>query len=173
MDDRSGSPEDVGRVRVLRDEPERLLLAAAADHDRDARPRDRLRRVQQPRRVELAALEARLAAALALEHLVCDPERLLEHLEALAQRREGEARGRPTPRWFQAAPSPSQARPPERTSRVVAALTQSRGLAVVDAADHQPEPGPLRVRRDEAEGGPALEHRLVDGPTPRIWKSGP
>ena len=29
--------------------------------------------------------------------------------------------------WFQAAPIPSQARPPERTSRVVAALTQSPG----------------------------------------------
>ena len=54
--------------------------------------------------------------------------------------------GKPRP-WlsssFQAAPMPSQARPPDRTSSVVAALTQSAGLAVVDAADHEPERGRL------------------------------
>ena len=35
--DRLGAAEDVGRVGVLGDQPEGLPLAAAADHDRDAR----------------------------------------------------------------------------------------------------------------------------------------
>ena len=44
--DRLGRPEHVARIAVLRHEPQRLLLAAAADHDRDARPRQRLRGVE-------------------------------------------------------------------------------------------------------------------------------
>ena len=91
--DALGRPEHVARVRVLGDQPERLLLAAAADHDRDPRPRDRLGRVQEPLGPILAALERRLRAALASEHLVRDPERLLEHLEPDAERREREPEG--------------------------------------------------------------------------------
>ncbi len=44
----SGPAEDVGRVGVLGHQAQRLLLAAAADHDRHPRPADRLRGVQQP-----------------------------------------------------------------------------------------------------------------------------
>ena len=58
--------EDVARVGVLRDEPERLPLAAAADHDRRAGPRDRLRRVEQPAsRGRACPRTARSGAALA------------------------------------------------------------------------------------------------------------
>ena len=64
---------------------------------------------------------------------------------------------------FQAAPMPSQARPPDSTSSVVAALIQRPGLAVVDAAHHQPEPGTARMRGHEPERRPALEHGLFDG----------
>src|SRR5262245_47132412 len=86
-----GAAEDVGGVGVLGHEAERLSLAAAADQDRDPRPRDRLRRVAQPLRVVLAPVEPALAAALALPHLVGDLERLVVHLEPLAERREREA----------------------------------------------------------------------------------
>ena len=89
-----------------------------------------------------------------------DLERLLEHLEALAERREREPEARDSSS-FQAAPIPSQARPPDRTSSVVAAFTHSAGVAVVDATDHQAEPGALRLGGHEAERRPALEHRLL------------
>src|SRR6185503_7654535 len=35
---------------------------------------------------------------------------------------------------------------------------------VVDAADHETEPGALRLRRQESERGPAFEHRLLGRP---------
>ena len=72
-------------------------------------------------------LNASSAAALALPHPVRDLERLLEHLEPLAERREREAEARDSSS-FQAAPMPSQARPPDRTSSVVAAFTHRPGF---------------------------------------------
>ena len=60
-------------------------------------------------------------------HLVRDPERLLEHLEPDAQGGNGNPRARDSS-TFQAAPMPSYERPPDSTSSVVAALTQSPGL---------------------------------------------
>ena len=56
---------------------------------------------------------------------------------------------------------PSHARPPDRTSSVVVAFTQSAGVAVVDAADHQAKARPRGMRGHEAERGHALEHRLL------------
>src|SRR5207249_1567458 len=85
------APADVARVAVPGHEPERLLLATAADHDRDPRPLDGLRRVQEPRRLVVPALERVFGAALAGPHPVSHLERLLEHLEPFAQRREREA----------------------------------------------------------------------------------
>ena len=85
--------EDVGSVRVLGDQPQRLLLATASDHDRHPRPRDGLRGVEEAGRRELFPLMAPLAAASSAPHLVRHLQRLLEHLEALAERREGEAEG--------------------------------------------------------------------------------
>src|SRR5439155_1604116 len=81
-----GPAEDVRCVGVLGHKPKRLPLAAAADHDRNARARDRLRRVEQPGGTELATVEGALGAGFALEHLVRDPEGLLGLLEADAQR---------------------------------------------------------------------------------------
>src|SRR5512140_2081452 len=82
--------EDVRRVRVLGDEAERLLLAAAADHDGRPWPRDRLRGVEQPPRRELRAGEGFLRPKLAAPHPVGDAERLLEHLEARPEGRHRE-----------------------------------------------------------------------------------
>ena len=55
----SGEPKTLRRIGVLGDQAQRLPLAAAADHDRDAGPRERLRGVEQPRRMVVAAVEAR------------------------------------------------------------------------------------------------------------------
>ena len=93
----SGPPKTFVAVGVLGHEAERLLLAAAADHDRDARPAQRLGRVEEAGRRVVGALEALLRAALAGPHRVGDPERLLEHLEADAERRHREAERRRSP----------------------------------------------------------------------------
>src|SRR5687768_7163563 len=86
--------EHVRGVRVLRDEAERLPLATAADHDRDTGAGDGLRRVEQARRLVVAAGEGALRPHLPLEHLVGDLERLLEQHEADPERREVEAEAR-------------------------------------------------------------------------------
>ena len=60
----------------------------------------------------------------------------------------------------QAAPMPSWARPPERTSSVVTVFASRPGVAVGDAGDQQAEAHPLGLRGDVAEGGVALQHRF-------------
>ena len=47
---------------------------------------------------------------------------------------------------------------------MVAAFTQRPGQPVVDAADHESEARPARVGGQEAEGRPALEHRVLGRP---------
>src|SRR3954447_7085802 len=151
--------EDVAAVGVLSHQPERLPLAAAADHDRDAWPGDRLRRVQEPCRVDVVAVERALRAALPLEHRVGDAERVFEQLEPHAERRElePEASRLPLgPRRADAEPRPAAGQHVERRRR----LGPQPGLAVMDAADHQPEPGATGVRGNVPERGPALEHRI-------------
>jgi hypothetical protein len=94
---------------------------------------------------------------------VRDPERLLEHLEALAEWREREPQaprlilvpGRPDPE-----PGPPARQDVERRRRLHPQARQP----VVDAADHQTEPRPFRLRRQEAERRPALEHRILGRP---------
>src|SRR3954471_14683888 len=155
--------EDVAAVGVLRHQPERLPLPAAADHDRDAWPADRLRRVEEPCRVDVVAVECALRAALALEHRVGDAERVLEQLEPHAERRELEpeaSRLLLVPRRPDAEPRPAAGQHVERRRR----LGPQPGLAVMDAADHQPEPGATGVRGEEAKRCPALEHRIRGRP---------
>ena len=99
--------------------------------------------------------------ALALPHPVGDLERLLEHLEPLAERREREPE-RPrlvlVPGGPDAEPGPAARQDVERRR----GLDPQARVAVVDATDHQAEPRALRVRGHEPERGPALEHRLLD-----------
>src|SRR6185369_2613053 len=153
--------EDVRRVRVPGDEAQGLLLATAADHDRDARPRDRLRRVEQVGRLVDAALQTLARTLLALEHLLRDLECLLEHLEAHAERREVESE----PHGFLLVPGGAEAQPGTAAGQHVErrrGLDPDARMPVVDAADHQSDARPFRVGADESEGRPALEHRLVD-----------
>ena len=88
--------------------------------------------------LEQPAVELALGAALALPHPVGDLERLLEHLEPLAERREREAeRARLllVPGGTDAEPGPAAGQDVERRG----GLDPQAGFAVVDAADHQPE----------------------------------
>ena len=86
--DRRRAAEHVRGIRVLGNEPERLSLAPTPDHDRRPWPRNRLRRIEQPRRPNVATLEGPFGSTLARPHRVGDLECLLEHLEPLAERRE-------------------------------------------------------------------------------------
>ena len=95
--------------RVFRSPPPPIMIG-------DARPRDRLRGVEQARRPEVAALEGRLASRARPDHIPwAIAERLLEHLEADAERREREARARATPP--RSRPPRCRARPVRRTAR--------------------------------------------------------
>ena len=86
-----GSAEDVARVGVLRDEAERLPLAAPADHD--PRPRAAHRLGAADRLLELVVPTA-VRAVVVAPHLQADLDRLLESLEPLGRRRERARRGR-------------------------------------------------------------------------------
>src|SRR5918994_2559555 len=87
--DAVGVAEEVRRVGVLGDHAERLLLAAAADHDRDVSA-DRLRVVE---RLADGVVFALVAGPLLGEHGAGDVERVLEPLEALAESAEAEVVG--------------------------------------------------------------------------------
>ena len=98
-------------------------------------------RVEQALRLEVPALEARPRCRARPS-----TSRARSGASPRASRTARRAAGTGSPSArdsssFQAAPMPSQARPPDRTSSVVVALTQRPGLPVVDAADHQPEAG--------------------------------
>src|SRR4051794_6771573 len=67
-----GAANPFPRARVLRHNRGRLPPPATADHDRDARARQRLRRVEQAGRVVVGAVVPALAPELALEHLLRD-----------------------------------------------------------------------------------------------------
>ena len=88
---------------------------------------ERLRAVEEARGVDVVAVEGGLRAALPGPHAMGHPERVLEELEALARAAGRRTRGLRDSSSFQAAPMPSQARPPDSTSSVVAALTHRPG----------------------------------------------
>src|SRR5271166_1041820 len=80
--------EQVTGVGVLGHEAQRLLLPAAADHDRRMRPGQGLRRVQRP--LELV-VPAPVRALVAAPHLQADLQGFLEPLEAFGDGRESDA----------------------------------------------------------------------------------
>src|SRR5215468_7000490 len=77
--------EDVARVGVPGHQPQRLLLARAADQDRRTRAAQHLRRVERAGQVVVLAIERTL---IAVPHLLADEDGLLQALEAFGQRRE-------------------------------------------------------------------------------------
>ena len=102
-------------------------------------------RVEQAARVDVAALERRLRPVARPSHIAwAIAQRLLEHLEALAERREREPEAERlllVPGGADPEPCPAARQDVERRRR----LDPQAGLAVVDAADHQAEPGPRGV----------------------------
>ena len=119
--------EDVAGVGVLGHQPQRLSLPAAADQDRDARPADRLRRVDEVRRGDVRALEAPRRVPLPPDHISCAMRSVSS---SHSKRSPSGGNAKPSPFdscTFHAAPIPNQARPPESTSSVVVALIHSPG----------------------------------------------
>ncbi|MEN3271844.1 MAG: hypothetical protein V7636_605 [Actinomycetota bacterium] len=78
--------EEVACVGVLRNEPQRLLLATAADEDARTRRSDGPRPAQ---RLGQSVVLALIGAVVVAPQLEADLQRLLEALEALGRRREG------------------------------------------------------------------------------------
>src|SRR4029079_5747301 len=145
---------------VLRDEAEGLLLAAAADHDRDAGPAQRLWGVEQLARGDLAADVSLLSAALTVEHAVGHAQGVLEQLEAVGQRRKAEAEGA----GLLGVPGGADAEPGAATAEHVEGrrgLHPQAGRAVMHAAHEEAEARPGGHGREVAERGPALEHRVT------------
>ena len=84
-------PEDVARVGVPGDEPERLLLAAAADQDRWARPAQRLRGVEESRRAGTGAPSNGASVPRSPVHIPCAIRRVSSSISnRSAERRERE-----------------------------------------------------------------------------------
>ena len=155
--------EDIAGVRVFGHQAQRLLFAAAADEDLRVWLADRLWRVQQPRRLVVLALECGLRPVLPLPHLVADAERFLQHLETDPQGRHREAQAVAfffVPGGADAEVGASAAQNVQRRC----GLGPQAGLAVVDAAHHQPQRRLLRMGRHVAQGSPAFEHRLLGLP---------
>ena len=80
--------EEVAGVGVLRDQAQRLALAAAADQDRRAAGPDRRRDADRLGQAVVPALEGAVVVA---PHLPADLQRLLEPLEPLGGGRERDA----------------------------------------------------------------------------------
>src|SRR6185436_18216215 len=116
---------------------------------------------EEPLRAGVLPVELALRPSFTLEHRVRDLKRLLEELEPLAERWEREAQRA----GLLLVPGRADPEPRSTTGQHVErrrGLDPESRVAVVDAADHQPEASPGRVGGKEPKGGPALEHRLID-----------
>src|SRR6266545_3736651 len=145
---------DVPVVGPARDDLERHLFAAAADHELGARLLDRLR--HERRVVELVVLALEGRALLGPEH-VQDLAGFIQTLEPLAHRIERQAVGLVLvllPAGANAADEPAT----RDDVYVGRHLGQHRGMAVGIARDDRPDPHPLGERGQRRERRPALEH---------------
>ena len=162
--------EDVARVGVPRHQPQRLLLAAAADHDR--RPGSAQRRRHAQRLGELV-VPPLVRPVVVAPHLLADLQRLLQPLEPLADRhhRHAQAALLPlVPGRADAQPGPAAGQHVQRGDD----LRQQPGMPVHHAGDEHPERHPLGLRGDVAERRVRLQHRLLGrAPPPPSGSSGP
>src|SRR5581483_7980019 len=154
-----GVAEEVARIAVLRHQPQRLALTAAADDDGRVRPLQRLRRVEGALQRVVPAVVRRLVVAPHLQH---DLQRLLESLEALADGREGEAEAARlllVPGRADAEHGPPPGDDVERRHR----LGEQRRLAVDHPRHHGEELDLRGAPGEEAEGGVRLQHLVLGG----------
>ena len=149
--------EPVRHVGVLRRDPQRSLLTAAADEDLRTARLDRSRHVE---RLLDPVVRARERRALLGEHRLDDRERFLQPIHPLADRREVVA----IALVLDLVPGGAEAedRPPagdgvERRDL----LGQQRRIAVRDARDERAQPHARGLAGEGGEHRPALEHRLV------------
>src|SRR4051794_733663 len=163
--------EHLGRARRVpqvgrsRDRPQRLLLAGAADHDRNV--------ALDGRRMVDRLLEGVVAARLGRHHLAVEEcsdraRRLVQPVESLPDARaEVDAVG------LVLVVEPGTAEPGDRAPvRDVVDrrdhLRHEPGVPERVRADHQPEPGPLRRHGPRGKRRVALEDRLVRGAEDRV-----
>ncbi len=105
-------------------------------------------------------------AALALPHLVGDDQRLLEHLEALAEGREREAERARLLLVPRGADAEDRAPAGDHIERR-RLLREERGVAIRDPGHQRPKSDATGLTRECGEGHPALEHRFRDRPHAR------
>ena len=154
--DRVGIAEPVPHVRVLRHQPERLLLAAAADQDLRSARLHRLRDVVRVLDVVPLPLERRPRLR---EHRPADLQRVLQPLEPLGRRRPVVAVREGlllVPRRADAEDRATRRDHVERRDH----LGQERRVPVRHARHHRAELDPRRACRDGAEDRVRLEHRI-------------
>ena len=149
----------VPHVGVAGDRPERLLLAAAADHDRQV-GLDRQRAVAQV--VERVVAARRRGDRLAVEQPAASRRPIRRASRAAGRTRcRSRCRGPCAPSSIHAPPMPRIARPSLTWSSVATVLATSPGLRNVLAPTRRPEPGLLGLAGPGVEQRPALEDRLV------------
>src|SRR5579884_699152 len=150
-------PEQIARVRVLRDEPQSLLLAAARDENGRMGPRKRLRNAQGL--LETIVLAA-IGAVVARPHLPRDLQSLLEQLETHGEGRERYAeplRLLLVPGSADREVGAAAREHIERRRR----LHENAGIAIDDAGGHGAELHPAGERGEIAERRVALQHVVL------------
>src|SRR5216683_8426094 len=158
-----GGGKEIAGVGILRHQAERLLLAATADQDGRMRPGQALWRVERPLQLVVHAGEGLLTAPFAFPHFQADPQRLLEALESLLDRGEGDAQAsalRLVPGGADAEPGPAAREDIEGGDR----LGQHAGVPVNGTRDHGAQPGAGAQPGHEGEGSVALQHLVLGRP---------
>src|SRR5439155_9368257 len=136
-------------IRITRHQPQRLLLAHAADHDRRMRPLQALRRVQRTLQPKLLALERRLVLR---PHAQADLKGFLKLLESLLQGWEWDAQAAALlliPAGADAEPGPALREHVEGGHD----LRQQARLPVMDAGHDRDQLRPAAEAGHEAERG--------------------
>src|SRR5262249_25997801 len=153
----SKASEEIAGVSVLSDQAQRLLLAATANQDRRMWALHRLRHVEWAFELIVLAHERRLVST---PHLVRDPQRLLQPLETLLQRRKGNAK---TPMLLLV--------PCSANSEVGAAvrehvesgcsLDKHTWMAIRDASNHRAQAQAVGDASCESQRRPTLKHLIL------------
>ena len=155
----SGVAVEVGVPRVPRGDPQRLLLAAAGDPQRDAAVLQRQWPADRP--VDLVVLAVECGRARRPE-LVHDLHALVEHADAVARSGEPVAVGAPLV-LVPARPDAHLGPPAGDHVHRRRDLRQVGGIAVPHAGAHLPEPHPAGGGGEPGHQRPRLVRRLLRG----------
>src|SRR5579859_1101553 len=151
--------EEVAGVGVLRDEPQRFLLATAADEDGRVRTLDGLWVIQRALKLIVFAIVRRLVVG---PHLARNLQCLLQALEALFERWEGDAQALVLlliPGGADAKVGAALREDIERGG----GLDEEAGMAIGHAGDHGAEPDVVGDASGKRQRTPAFEHLVFGG----------